>query len=400
MKPALLFLCHRIPYPPNKGDKIRSYHLLKHLAKNYRVFLGSFIDDSNDWQYVSTVEALCEKCLFVKLDPLRGKLNSLRGFIEGKPLSIPYYTSGKLSAWVDAIVQEHSISRTMVYSSAMAQFAERSGLPLQKRVIDFVDIDSDKWRQYAEKKNWPMSWVYRRESNYLLKFEQQTAAEYDASLFVSSAEATHFKQLAPGLGSKIGFYNNGVDTKYFAPDVELINPYPGGTNIWVFTGAMDYWANADAVIWFVETVWPKMRELGQQNLFYIVGSNPTEKVRALANIAGVVVTGRVEDIRPYLQYATAMVAPMRIARGIQNKVLEGMAMVKPVLVSPLGLEGIEAIDQAEVLVADQPEEYIRYAKKLLQGDYSNMGVAARQRVEHDFNWAESLPMVSTLLEAE
>jgi len=135
-------------------------------------------------------------------------------------------------------------------------------------------------------------------------------------------------------------------------------------------------------------------------LFYIVGSNPAEQVKALEKQPDVVVTGRVEDIRPYLQYATAMVAPMRIARGIQNKVLEGMAMVKPVIVSQLGLEGISAIDQTEVLIANQPEEYIKYAEKLLQGNYPDMGTAARKRVERDFNWAESLPMVSTLLEAE
>jgi len=400
MKPALLFLCHRIPYPPNKGDKIRSYHLLKHLSQKYRVFLGTFIDDPTDWQYAPTVEGLCEQCLFVSLDPLKAKLKSLWGFVEGKPLSIPYYTSNELLTWVDAVTQKHSITRTMVFSSAMAQFAAGVNLASQKRVIDFVDIDSDKWQQYAEKKNWPMNWVYRRESSYLFKFEQQTAAEYDASLFVSSTEAAHFRQLAPSVADKVDFYNNGVDTDYFAPDNELTNPYPEGVNIWVFTGAMDYWANVDAVSWFVEAVWPKLRELGGQNLFYIVGSNPTEQVKSLGKQPGVVVTGRVEDIRPYLQYATAMVAPMRIARGIQNKVLEGMAMVKPVIVSQLGLEGISAIDQAEVLIANQPEEYLTYAEKLLQGNYPDMGAAARKRVENDFNWAESLPMVTMLLEAE
>lgn len=400
MKPAILFLCHRIPYPPNKGDKIRSYHLLRHLSEKYRVFLGTFIDDTTDWQYVPLVEALCEQSLFVKLDPFRAKLKSLSGLLEGKPLTLPYYSSDGLSAWVREVVQKHKISRLMVYSSAMAQFANGKDLGFQIRVIDFVDIDSDKWRQYAKKKAWPMSWVYRRESDYLLKFEQQITAEYDASLFVSSTEAAHFKQLTPRLASKIGFYNNGVDTDYFSTDAGLTNPYPEKTNIWVFTGAMDYWANCDAVSWFAESVWPRLKELGEQSLFYIVGSNPTEQVKALEKKSGVVVTGRVEDIRPYLQYATAVVVPMGIARGIQNKVLEGMAMCKPVMVSRLGLEGINAIDQSEVLLADHPDEYLSHAERLLRGEYPNIGIAARSRVEKDFNWAESLPRVSDLLEAE
>lgn len=399
-KPSLLFLCHRIPYPPNKGDKIRSYHLLLHLSERYRVFLGTFIDDPNDWQYVSKVEKLCEQVLFLRLNPLKAKIWSLKGLVTKQALSLPYYESRRMSRWVKNVVSDHGIDRVMVYSSAMAQFARKSELDLKTRVIDFVDIDSDKWRQYAEKRSWPMNWVYRRESDLLLEFEEELTNEYDTSLFVSSTEAAHFKQLVPQLADKVSYYNNGVDSDYFSPEPSLDNPYPGEANVWVFTGAMDYWANVDAVSWFAEQVWPKIAELAEVNRLYIVGSNPTEQVMSLSNQQNIIVTGRVEDIRPYVQYAKIVVAPMRIARGIQNKVLEGMAMEKPVLVSSLGLEGISAQDKAEVLIADDPEEYLNYSQDLIQGLYSEIGENARSRVMTDFNWAESLPIVSACLEQE
>lgn len=400
MKPALLFLCHRIPYPPNKGDKIRSFHLLQYLAQHFRIYLATFIDDDADWQYTDKVSDFCEDAIFEALDPKKARLHSLSGLLHGQALSVPYYANRRLAAWVDTRVAEHGIDRVIVYSSAMAQYVERDPGRFRRKVIDFVDVDSDKWQQYARKKRWPMSWIYRREGQRLFTYDQKMARLFDASLFVCSTEADLFRQLAPKTAEKIGYYNNGVDTDYFSPHKRHDNPYPERIRPLVFTGAMDYWPNVDAVDWFARKVLPLVRERNPDFVFYIVGSNPADRVLQLKQLEGTVVTGRVEDVRPYIQHALAAVAPMRIARGIQNKVLEAMAMGKPVLVSPQGLEGISAGNGSEVLLADSGADYLREIEALVADAYPEMGKAARARVEQDFNWHHTLPPVKDLLELD
>jgi len=398
MKPSLLYLCHRIPYPPNKGDKIRSYHLLRHLCEHYRVYLAAFVDDEKDWEYVEKLETRCEACCFLPLDPRRARIRSLSGFLSGQPLTLPYYANSEMSNWVKDILGTHGISRVIVYSSAMGQYVLPHLDQLERRVMDFVDIDSDKWRQYAEKKSWPMSWIYGREAEKLLAYEKRLADLFGASLFVSSAEAEMFKRLIVSDRESISYYNNGVDTDYFAPSPDFANPYPQDQQVVVFTGAMDYWPNIDAVHWFAKQVLPAMESRFPRLRFYIVGSNPADSVRQLAEHPSIEVTGRVEDIRPYLQFATVAVAPMRIARGIQNKVLEAMAMEKPVIVSDQGFEGIHAEPGKELLLANTAEEVVQLIPDLLEGRYDYLGTAARARVVSDFSWEENLPVVSQWLE--
>lgn len=400
MKPALLYLVHRIPYPPNKGDKIRSYHLLRYLSQHYRVFLGAFIDDPHDWTYVSRLETECDGCRFIPLHPRQARIRSIKGLLQGKPLTIPYYADRKMRQWVEEVVAEQQITRVIVYSSAMAQYVTPHLASLERRVIDFVDIDSDKWRQYAMKKQWPMSWVYRREADKLFAYERSLAGVFDASLFVSSAEAALFRDLISSEQENIDYYNNGVDTEYFAPSKEFVNPYQEGDEVLVFTGAMDYWPNIDAVAWFAKEVFPEISRLVPQARFYIVGSNPSESVKQLARLDRVEVTGRVEDIRPYLQFARAAVAPMRIARGIQNKVLEAMAMEKPVIVSDQGYEGIHAEPGKELLLANSAKEILSYIPRLVSGAYDGLGRDARARVKKDFSWEANLPIVCQWLEAK
>ena len=214
----------------------------------------------------------------------------------------------------------------MVYSSAVAQYVLREDLPLEQRIIDFVDVDSDKWKQFASNKIWPLSAIYKREADKLLEYEQQTAEKFDYNLFVSDSEAELFRQLAPSVAEKVTSYNNGVDSRYFSPTEELENPYRSAVLPIVFTGAMDYWPNVDAVKYFARSVLPQVKLRHPEAEFYIVGNKPSAEVKELEQIPGVVVTGWVEDIRPYIKHASVAVAPMRIARGVQNKVLEAMAM--------------------------------------------------------------------------
>ena len=159
----LLFLAHRIPYPPNKGDKIRSWHILKHLARSYRVHLGAFVDDPGDWRYRDRIEQLCASTCLLPLHPAAAKLSSLGGLLSGTALSLSYFRDRRMQRWVNTMLERSEIQKVFVFSSPLAQYVLTATSPEMRRVIDFVDVDSDKWRQYAERKRWPFSWLYRRE---------------------------------------------------------------------------------------------------------------------------------------------------------------------------------------------------------------------------------------------
>ncbi|MCS0584453.1 TIGR03087 family PEP-CTERM/XrtA system glycosyltransferase [Massilia pinisoli] len=395
----LLLLIHRIPYPPNKGDKIRSYHLLKHLARHYRVHLATFVDDPADWQYVPHVEGLCASSRFARMNPLLARVRSLQALLKNRSLSLEYYRDASLARWVDDTVAKHKIERVLVFSGAMAQYADpyRSA----RRVVDFCDVDSDKWRQYADQKSWPMNWLYRYEARRLLAYERRVARDYDASLFVSAPEADLFRQLAPESTGKIGHFSNGVDTDYFSPDQPHANPYAADERAIVFTGAMDYWPNVDAVQWFAADIFPLLRERFADVKFYIVGSRPAPAVQELAKLPGVVVTGTVPDVRPYIAHAAVSVAPLRIARGIQNKVLEAMAMATPVVVSPQALEGIDAVPGSELVLAEDAAGFVDAVGTLLAGQESAaaaIGAAARAKVQRNYSWSSNLACIGESLE--
>jgi sugar transferase (PEP-CTERM/EpsH1 system associated) len=392
----LLLLIHRIPYPPNKGDKIRSYHLLKHLAQSYRVHLATFVDDPDDWQHVPRVEALCASSHFAKLNPLVARVRSLKALFANRSLSLDYYRDAATSAWVEQAVKQHNIARVLVFSSAMAQYADP--YPGMRRVVDFCDVDSDKWRQYAAQKSWPMNMLYRHEAKQLLAYERRVARDYDASLFVSQPEADLFRQLAPESLDKIGHFNNGVDTDYFSPLPASASPFKAGEQAVVFTGAMDYWPNVDAVQWFASDVFPQLRARFPNLHFYIVGARPSAPVTALGSLPGVTVTGTVPDVRPYILHADVAVAPLRIARGIQNKVLEAMAMASRVVVSPQALEGIDATPGAELILADGADQFVAAVTALLETRNTTIGPAARRRVETQYSWPSNLACIGERLE--
>lgn len=392
----LLYLTHRIPYPPNKGDKIRSYHLLQHLRKHFKVYLGTFIDDEQDWQYVNHVNSLCEETCFIRLDPLLARMRSLIYLFSSMPLSLPYYRSSKLSNWVSNQLSSGTIKHTVVFSSAMAQYISETDIACS--VIDFVDVDSDKWSQYASTKVWPQKWVYQREADLLLEYEKYVTKKCSYATFVSEKEAALFKQLSPEVENKITYFNNGVDTEYFSPSQNFANPYKPGTRVLVFTGAMDYWPNVDAVRWFAAELFPAICTKIPDLEFYIVGARPTKTVLELSAIPGVVVTGSVDDVRPYLAFSEIAIAPLRIARGIQNKVLEAMAMEKLVVASPQALEGITAIPGIELFVADGAEAYIDHVISLLENPRMEPGKAARRRVIEDYNWDKNLSRIDRLLQ--
>lgn len=401
----LLFLTHRLPYPPNKGDKIRSWHMLQYLSRHFRVHLGCFIDDEADWQYAGQVAALCASTRFVDLQPMAARWRAVRAVLSRQAMSVQYYRNAHLLEWVDGLLASGKVRHALAFSGPMAQYIDGSSARHLHRVIDFVDVDSDKWRQYGDSKPWPLSQLYQHEAHRLLQYERHIAQQFSAASFVSEAEAALFRLCAPMARRKTHHFNNGVDSAYFAPGACAADPYPPGTQVLVFTGAMDYWPNIDAVQWFVRHVWPALRRQFPQLLFYIVGSRPAPRVQALAKIAGVTVTGAVDDIRPYLGGATLAVAPLRIARGVQNKVLEAMAMGKIVLASPQALEGIAAQPGLELLLARDEAEFIHHAARVLRavaqpGAGVEMGACARQMILQNYQWESNLQALGAMLDLQ
>jgi sugar transferase (PEP-CTERM/EpsH1 system associated) len=392
----ILYLVHRLPYPPNKGDKVRSYNLLKHLASQHRVFLGTFIDDPEDEPYIATLRKLCADVFVAKLDPRRAKIRSLNGLIAGDPLTLRYYRDASLQDWVHNTCNHQKIDAAVIFCSAMAQYVENMRrLPT---VVDFVDVDSAKWTQYADKHRWPMSWLYRREGEFLLAYERHIASLAARSFFVTESEAALFTSLAPECNVRVEAMCNGVDSDYFTPDPERISPYTAEETPIVFTGAMDYWPNVDAVTWFAKEVLPGLLVQHPNARFYIVGRSPTQEVEALAN-EHIVVTGTVPDVRPYIQHAAAVVAPLRIARGIQNKILEAMAMERAVIASTECAAAVDAVFGQELLTANTPEDYIGTINALLvdQNQSIAIGQAARKRVIERYSWAAHMSGIDRYL---
>ncbi|MCD6705042.1 MAG: TIGR03087 family PEP-CTERM/XrtA system glycosyltransferase [Thiobacillus sp.] len=394
MKEGLLFLAHRIPFPPSKGDKIRSFHLLRHLSMRYAIHLGAFVDDPDDWQYRDALKPYCASIKLLSLHPRRAKLASLAGLLTGEALTLPYYRNRELARWAHELAASGAVTRGLAFSSAMAQFMPAG---LARRVLDMVDVDSDKWTQYAPTQRWPLSWVYAREGRKLAAWEARMAQDFDATLLVSNAEAALLQQRAPAARHKIGAFENGVDADYFSPARDYPNPYPADVQGVVFTGAMDYWPNIDAVSWFAERIFPAVRAAVPGAQFTVVGSRPGEAVRALARQPGVVVTGGVPDVRPWLAHAACAVAPLRIARGVQNKVLEAMAMARPVVASAQAAEGIRAEAGRDFTLAQGEAEFAHAVVAQLQTLSS--AAPARDRILAHYDWARNLSTVDPLFEA-
>ncbi len=392
----LLFLAHRIPFPPDKGDKIRSFNLLKFLASRYRVHLGTFIDDRDDRPHVARLDEFCASSKVVENRPALARIRSLSGFCLGEPLTLAYYRDAALAQWVRDVVRSQRIAKAVVFSSAMAQYVV--GMDGLRVVIDFVDVDSAKWSQYARSRPWPLSMVYRREGRSLLAFERAVAVGAAASVFVTPAEADLFRELAPECAERVCHAANGVDVAYFTPAQGLVSPYAGDQDPIVFTGAMDYWPNIDAVTWFVRDILPSVVAARPRARFYIVGMRPAPAVRALAKQPHVMVTGSVPDVRPYLRNAKVVVAPMRVARGVQNKVLEAMAMARPVVVSAGIAAGLSGEPGVDFETAANAPDFARKTVELMDGRTAcAIGAAARKRVVSDYAWSVNLAPFATIL---
>lgn len=390
----LLFLAHRLPYPPDKGDKIRSWPILRHLAATHRVHLGAFYDDPRDVAHVPVLQQICASVCALPLRPWQGRVRSLAALATGEAMSARYFRDRQLMAWIDEVVAKFAPRAAFVYCSAMAPYV--TGLAFGRRVIDMVDLDSEKWRGYAAAGGM-LAPLYRREARRLLALERRAASEFDATLFVSAGEAELLERHAPETVGRVHVVPNGIDLDRFNPDRAYPNPFPRGRRAVVFTGAMDYRPNVDAACWFGTEVVPRLRRRWSNTDFWIVGANPARAVRQLCGDANIRVTGRVADVRPYLAHADLAVAPLRMARGIQNKVLEAMAMAKPLVASPAALAAFSFARNDEVLTASTPAEFVDMIAVALSAKGRAIGLRGRARVASDYHWDAKLPLLDKLL---
>jgi sugar transferase (PEP-CTERM/EpsH1 system associated) len=388
----ILYLAHRIPYPPDKGDKIRSFHQISHLSKEHTVHLACLIDEKGDVQYVKELQRYCASVGVVYRKQLVKKLLAAHALLTNKPLSVACFYSKELQKQITRCIITEKIDVIFVFSSAMAEYVWRvEHIP---KMIDFVDVDSEKWRLYADYHPFPLSWIYRMEAQRLADYERRIVNTFDHSLFISHKEASFLREQA--CADSISVVSNGVDQNYFSPCGIL--DQIGSTDL-VFIGMMDYFPNIDAVQYFCRDILPHIRASVPQVRFYIVGRNPTAAVKKLACEPHIIVTGSVPDVRPYLTQAAVAVAPFRIARGVQNKVLEAMAMGVPVIGTSLAFQGLGITPQDGVRQADNPAEFAQAVIALLTDpkEHRKCVLRARQYVEKHHQWEEHGSLLNRLI---
>lgn len=395
----LLYLTQRIPYPADKGDKITTFNILKQLQGRCRVHLGTFVDDSLDLRHLDALDRYCTSKKIVRLHPALATMRSALGLISGRSLSEHYFYRKAMASWVHDTIRSRGIRKILVYSSAMAQYVIRGVHAGTYRYAHIADIDSEKWRQYSQVARHPVKWLYAREAERLHLFERNIAREFDWVSLVTEHEATQFIQFAPESAARISVVRNGTDVAYFDPQLPYQNPYAQGVRPLVFTGVMDYFPNIEAVEWFARDILPGVRSRVPDACFAIVGNKPVAAVRRLARLPGVVVTGRVDDVRPYLKHAGVALAPLRIARGIQNKVLEAMAMGLPVVATSSVIRGLEPRSRELINCADDEQTFTNTVVQLLQsGDRAESRLARREAVIEEYGWESNLAPLMTRLQ--
>lgn len=385
----LLYLCQRIPYPPDRGDRIPVFHHIRHLRQSHEVVVGSLTHPGTRPNAEMLRKELGVGLIAPDHPVLRRGAGMARAFVRREPLSLGYFSNSGLQEKIGAEAACRPFDAVIVFSSSMAPYAK--GFRGTPRIMHFCDVDSQKWAGLAGHSGGFRRWVYGRESRLLLQYERAIAAEFEASCVVSRNEAELFRAHIPGV--PVHTLENGVDTEYFGAVLRR----PEGLRI-VFVGVMDYAPNVEAVTFFVERVWPAVRAARPEARFVIVGSKPAKQVRDLARAPGVEVTGYVPDIRTHLSTALVSIAPLAIARGVQNKILEAMAAGVPVLTTPKVAAGLPAGAEELVFTAERTE-FSRVLLALLADDNAREERARRalKYVRQNCGWEAKLQVLDDLL---
>jgi len=392
----ILFLAHRVPFPPDRGDRIRSHNLLKALARLGPVHVGCFGEgDAEAERALSAVSA--SRCVVSRTKPL--PLAGVEAVLAGKPVSLTAFHSRKLADWVRETIARQDIAAIVVFSGQMGQYipADFTG----RVVIDLCDVDSAKFASYADAGE--RVWLNAREARLLAAEEERLGVRADATILISEAEAALYRsRLTAPDKVNVEIIGNGIDAAFFDPAATI--PYPVIASLpgphFTFTGQMDYRPNEQAALWVIEALMPKLRARFPQAMFHVVGRNPTGKLMAYHGTPGVQVWGEVPDVRPFIAAADAVLAPLLIARGVQNKVLEAMAMARPVVLTPEAATGIAASDGEDWLICPpDPAAMCAAIEALLSHPdaHARIGAAARAFVLGHHGWEAMLAPLAGLL---
>jgi sugar transferase (PEP-CTERM/EpsH1 system associated) len=387
--PDLLFLAPCLPCPIDRGHRLRWHHMLRFLGRHYRVHLGCFADLERERAHIGRVRALCYETCFVA-PPRAARMPRLGA------LALPRDLDGTLVRWVERLLQRHPVTAALACSARMAGYLAAAGCT---RVLDLVELESDRRRRAAAALRWPLGALRLREAGWWHEQERALARDCEHVLFATGSQAALFGQLAPESAHKASAIGNGVDTDYYSPHIVHRNPFAADTRAIVLAGAMDDGANAGAALWFAREVFAALRASDPALRFYVVGARPGPRVRALARLPGVAVTGTVPDLRPYLAHAALVVAPQQDLHGMQHKVLEAMAMQKAVVASPQTLAALAARPGIDLLAADGAAETVAQVRAALAaGRAAAVGKAARAGALSDYHWQARLAPLAALCE--
>ena len=402
-KRRVLMLTHRLPYPPDRGDRIRSYHLLKLLAERYDLAVACTSEEPVWLQHHQLLMTMANRVCIQPISSKFSKVKALVALAGGKAITPAYHYRVGLAETILQWHEEAPFDAVLTFCSSMVDYARlltgpsvragdagKAGVPLH--VIDLVDVDSIKWANYAQHAWPPMRWVYGAEARRLRRVERGDYDHFDTITVVSQAEADAYRKHV-GDNPVLIPVGNGVDLEYFHPLSD-----PANKTI-VFVGVLNYKPNAEGITWFVNHVFSKLRKRVPDAQINIVGRHPTRQIEELGENAGVNVVGSVPDVREYMESASAVIAPLRIARGVQNKVLEAMACSKAVVCSPGAAEGIDAAHEQDLLVADRPEQWVDQLTRVLSDPAlrKRLGEAGRRHVETEHSWESCLqPMLHAL----
>lgn len=392
----ILYLAHRIPYPPNKGDKLRAFNEIKFFAKHHTIDLFTLYDDPDDAKYINSLKEYCENVEAEFIHPSLKKIMSLLTLLSSEKSCTEYYFySRKLHKILRQYVNKKNYDLAFLYCSSMYQYIDSKwNIPL---AIDFVDVDSDKWIQYSKYASFPKNKIFETEGKKISILENRILKKADTSFIVTQKEADFLLRL--NNDRKVYAVPNGIDFEFFNPDKVPDNPGLANQDYIVFTGAMDYFPNEDGVRYFYQNIFPAIKKEFPKIMFYIVGRNPGENVKQLSSDINVIVTGSVDDIRPYLKHAKLAVVPLRMARGIQNKILEAAAMRIPVVASPNAHEGLELVPGEEIIVKNDPAQFAESVIRLLKSadEQNKLAGNALKKLQEKYNWMKNLAIMERII---
>jgi polysaccharide biosynthesis protein PslH len=388
----ILYVCHRFPFPPKRGGKIRPFNMIRHLtAAGHQVTVCSLSRSDDEARDGQGIEAHCAQ---FEMGHVREWAQVARMVVRlplPTPSSMGYFYSPELADKVRNLLATKSWDLIFVHCSSVAQYVEHvDDVP---KILDFGDMDSQKWLEYANYKPFPLSMGYRLEGTKMLAAEKRLARRFDLCTATTRAEWQTLNDY--GTGAPTDWFPNGVDADFFAPTDGL---YDADTIS--FIGRMDYYPNQECMSRFCAQTWPLLEAARPAMKLLIVGADPSPAMRELGNLPGVTVTGSVPDVRPFIRGSALMVAPLNIARGTQNKILEAMAMGVPVVTSSIAAGGVDAEAEKHLLVADTPQACADAILRIVDNpaERQRLAVAGRERMQSHHAWTRSMVRLDGIIE--